>query len=102
MAHTALEQGQYAIEMPDRAAKPFVYANHAMVDVSPYEAVISFGLMDAAVVLQTPPDSGAVVEVQTVARIAVPHKLLVALTEVLRQLIEDKPGIRGGTGQSEV
>jgi len=104
MPETTPEQRRFVAKMEDRAGRPIVYANHAMVDVSPFEAIISFGLMDAASALQTPTaeEEDTVVEAATVARIALPHRVFVALSEAMLQLIEERPEIRDGTGKSEV
>jgi len=104
MSQTTPAQRRYVTQMLERSGKPVVYANQAMLDISPFEAIISFGMMDAAAAPQ--PRGGdegdVVVEAATVARIALPHRVFVALSEAMVRMIEERPEMRDGASGTEV
>jgi hypothetical protein len=83
------------VELVGQSEKAITYANYARVDVTPWEAVITFGLIDAATVKRVEGGdlSGSVQALATV-RIALPPSVFVATRDLMSKIIDERPELR--------
>jgi hypothetical protein len=70
------------------------YANFAKVQVTPFEAIVTFARVDPATATGQVPggtDVAETVDAPAVARIALPHKVLAALAKAIREQLSKHP-----------
>ncbi|MGI5819252.1 MAG: hypothetical protein ACOX9R_14280 [Armatimonadota bacterium] len=83
------QQKHTRIEIVGQINQPIQYSNYAEVQITPLEALITFARVDPATAVSDSGDAVATsVDAPAVARIALPHQVIVGLYRAIRAQCE--------------
>jgi hypothetical protein len=88
MEQSRASEPKVEITITGQAERPIVYANHAEVQKTPWETIISFAIIDPAT-LTASEDGKPSVEAVTVVRLALPRVVSQELQKAIARLLPE-------------